>query len=97
MYSPSEISPTTEMISTNESSPTSEMSPTTEISPTSEFLPASPLDNKPSQLSEMVSDLLLLCNTMSGSSSMQFDPWLPEDGIQRREIKGDPFKVIGIT
>ena len=85
------------MYSPHEMSPTTELSPTIEISPTSEFLPPSPLVNKPSQLSAMVSDLLLLCNTMSGSSSMQFDPWVPEDGIQRREIKGDPCRLIDIT
>ena len=60
-----------------------------EDSPTSEEVP---LDNKPRQLSDMVSNLILLCNTMSGPS-LQPDSLLLEDYmIDRRVVKGNEEK-----
>ena len=57
-----------------------------ENSPTSEEVP---LDNKPSQLSDMVSNLILLSNTMPGPS-IQDDSLLLEDYmIERRVVKGN--------
>ena len=57
-----------------------------ENSPISEEVP---LDNKPSQLSDMVSNLIMLCNTMPGPS-IQPDSLLIEDYmIERRVVKGN--------
>ena len=60
-----------------------------EKSPTSEEVP---LDNKRSHLSDMVSNLILLCNTMSGPS-IGPDSLSPEDYIiERRVVKGNEEK-----
>ena len=56
-----------------------------ENSPTSEEVP---LDNKPSQLCDMVSNLILLCNTLSGPSIGPDSLLLEDYIIERRVVKG---------
>ena len=56
-----------------------------ENSPTSE---EAPLDNKPSQLSDIVSNLILLCNTLSGPSIGPDSLLLEDYIIERRVVKG---------
>jgi hypothetical protein len=55
-----------------------------EDSPTSEEVP---LDNKPSQLCDMVSNLILLCNTMSGPFIGPDSLLLEDYMVERRVVK----------